>query len=103
MGVDKHFLSVPLHLASKTEALGSGKKETRGAQWINNQCISSEKQFYQGKYRMQFLRRSERGIQFFLSGKSSAVFHIKENEGNWKSLPEATYKQKVQRFQWPHT
>lgn len=77
-------------------------KKTGGAQWINNQWISSRKQFYQGKYKMQLLHCSKRGIPF-LSGKSSAVFHIKENEGNWKSSPEATYEQRVQRFQWPDT
>lgn len=35
---------------------------------------------------------------FHLSpGKSSAALHIKETEANWKSLPRASYEQRVQR------
>lgn len=62
-------------------------------EWIS----SPESNFTKGNLKCIFLHGSKKGIQF-LSGKSSAVCHIKENEGNWKSLPEASYKQRVQRF-----
>ena len=80
--MDKHFLSVPLHLTSKTEALGSGKKETWRAQWINNQFISLEKQFYQGKYRMQFSRHSKEVFNIFVWQILSCIPHKRK----WRKL-----------------
>jgi len=67
---------------------------------LENSEFPQESNFTKGNIKCLFLHGSKRGIQF-LSGKSSAVFHIKENEGNWKSLPGASYEQRVQRFQWP--
>lgn len=67
---------------------------------LENSEFPQESNFTKGNIKCIFLHSSKEGIQF-LSGKSSAVFHIKENEGNWKSLPGASYKRRVQRFQWP--